>query len=182
MKNSGTFIYNLLPADANNIAVLFDFNRILAPYQEYTVDNIVEHTIILEDLQAKVGLFSLLEAGWPDVSELASQNTQENALAQIKKEGQKVYLGIYHSYSDGPWVKKGEEVLQNKNSLEQPWALMAPFFSTNETALLDEDLKVGVRVENKAQGTGGLRANDYLTINGSWRKITNIRKKKMKMI
>ncbi len=178
MKNSGTFIRSLIPADSNNIVTLIDFNQVLAPYQEFTIENIVEHSIILEDLQCKVGLFSLLEAGWPQVNALASESEVEAEQAKIKKEGQKIYLGIYHAYGNGPWVKKGEEILQNKNSLEQPWALMAPFFSTNETALLDEDLKIGVRVEAKAQGSGGLKGSDYLSIFGSWRKATNIRKKK----
>jgi hypothetical protein len=178
MKNSGTFIKSLQPADANNIVLLIDFNQILAPYQEYAVDNIIEHTIILEDLQAKVGLFSLLEAGWEDTNALASRSAEEAALAKIKKEGQKVFLGIYHAYGNGPWIKKGEEILQNKNSLEQPWALMAPFFSTNVTALLDEDLKIGVKIESKAQGVGGLKATDYITIFGSWRKNTAILRKK----
>jgi uncharacterized membrane protein len=179
MKNSGTFIRTIIPTDSNSIATLIDFNQILAPYQEFAIENIVEHAITLEDLQVKVGLFSLLEAGWPDdITALSSESAQEAAQAKIKKEGQKVYLGIYHAYGNGPWIKKGEEILQNKNSLEQPWALMAPFFSTNETALLDEDLKIGVRVESKAQGTGGLKGNDYLSIFGSWRKTTSIRKKK----
>ncbi|MEG4010397.1 hypothetical protein QUA41_30720, partial [Microcoleus sp. Pol11C1] len=179
MKNSGTFIRSLVPADGNAIATLVDFNQILMPYQEFTVDNIVEHVIVLEDLQAKCGLFSLLEAPWPNnVTALSSDAAQMAEQDKIKKEGQKVYLGIYHAYGNGPWIKKGEEILQNKNSLEQPWALMAPFFSTNETALLDEDLKIGVRVENKAQGNGGLKSSDYISIFGSWRKKTEIRKKK----
>jgi len=179
MKNSATFVRRITAADSNNIILLLDFNQILAVYQEFAADNIVEHTILLEDFQCKVGLFSLLEAGWPDkVTALSSESDQEAAQAKIKKEGQKVYLGVYHAYGNGPWIQKGEEILQNKNSLEQPWALMAPFFSTNETALLDEDLKIGVRVEPKAQGIGGLKGTDYLSIFGSWRKKTSICKKK----
>ena len=179
MKNTGTFITTLLPLDANNIVSILDFNQILTPYKEFEIDCIVEHEIILEDFQVKVGLFSLLEAGWIEVNtSLASDSAIQAADAKIKKEGQKIYLGIYHAYGNGAWVKKGEEILQNKNSLEQPWALMAPLFSTNTTALLDEDLKVGVKVEPKAQGVGGLKGSDYLTLFGSWRKQTSIRKKK----
>ena len=179
MKNSGTFIRTLAPADGNTIVTLVDFNQILMPYQQFVADNIVEHSIVLEDLQAKVGLFSLLEAPWPDdVNALSSEAAQQASYDKIKKEGQKVFLEIFHAYGNGPWISKGEEILQNKNSLEQPWALMSPFFSTNETAIIDEDLKIGVRVVNKSQGSGGLKSNDYIKIFGAWRKQTNIRKKK----
>lgn len=178
MKDSGTFLRSLLPADANNIVTIVDFNQILSPYKEFEIDYIVSHAIVLEDFQVKCGLFSLLEADWPKTNALASESLTEAEQARIKKEGQKIYLDIFHAYGNGPWIPKAEEILQNKNSLEQAWALMAPAFSTNETALIDEDLKIGVRVSSKAQGVGGLKGNDYLRIFGSWRKVTNFRKKK----
>jgi hypothetical protein len=178
MGNSGTFIRRILPADANDIVLVADWNQILLPYKECELDFIVEHTIILEDFQAKIGLFSLLEAPWANTNALASDTHKEAELARIKTEGQKIFLGIYHAYGNGPWVKKAEEVLQNKNSFEQPWALMAPLFSTNTTAMLDSNLKIGVRIENKAQGVGGLKGSDYITIFGAWRKVTNLQSKK----
>jgi hypothetical protein len=174
MKNSGTFIKTLVPADANNIVTLVDFNQLLSGYR-FLIEAgvIVEHAIVLEDLQAKVGLFSLTEAGWPNTNALSTDAQKEAELAKIKEEGQKIYLGCYHAYGLGSWEYKGEEILQNKNGFEQPWALMSPYFSTNETALIDEDLKIGVRVEPKAEGIGGLRRNDYITIFGAWKKLTN---------
>lgn len=178
MKDSGTFLRSLLSADANNIVTIVDFNQILSPYKEFEIDYIVSHAIILEDFQVKCGLFSLLEADWPQTNALASESSTEAEQARIKKEGQKIYLDIFHAYGNGPWIQKAEEILQNKNSLEQGWALMAPAFSTNETALIDEDLKIGVRVASRAQGVGGLKGNDYLRVFGSWRKVTNFRKKK----
>lgn len=178
MKDSGTFVRPILPVDANNIVTIVDFNQILMPYREFEIDWIVSHAIILEDFQVKCGLFSLLEADWEQTNALASESSIQAEQARIKKDGQKIYLKIFHAYGNGPWIEKAEEILQNKNSLEQPWALMAPAFSTNETALIDEDLKIGVQVSSKAQGVGGLKGNDYLRIFGSWRKVTNFRKKK----
>lgn len=178
MKDSGTFVQSLVAADANNIITVVDFNQILSPYKEFEIDYIVSHAIVLEDFQIKCGLFSLLEADVPTTNALASQASQDAEDARIKKEGQKIYLDIFHAYGNGPWIQKAEEILQNKNSLEQAWALMAPAFSTNETALIDEDLKIGVRVSSKAQGVGGLKGNDYLRIFGSWRKVTTFHKKK----
>lgn len=175
MKNTGTFVKTVLPADGNNIVTIADFNQILAPYQ-FLVEAgvIVEHAIVLEDFQAKIGLFSLSEAGWPNVNAISTDAQKEAELAKIKKEGQKIYLGCYHANgSGGSWQKKGEEILQNKNGLEQPWALMSPYFSTNATALLDEDLKIGIRIEPKAEGNGGLKQGDYITVFGAWKKITN---------
>lgn len=174
MKNTGTFVKTVLRADANNIVGLIDFNQALSQYRQFEANAVVEHAIVLEDFQVKVGLFSLLEAGWPETNALSSDADKEAKLAKIQKEGQKIYLGAYVAYGNGPWIKRGEEILQNKNSLEQPWALMAPFFSTNETALIDEDLKIGVRIEPKAQGNGGLKGEDYLTFFGAWRKVTGI--------
>jgi hypothetical protein len=173
MKNTGTFIKILLPADGNNIVTLVDFNQILSPYR-FLVEAgvIVEHALVIEDLQAKVGLFSLSEAGWPAVNAISTEAQKEAELAKIKKEGQKIYLGCYHAYGNGPWIYKGEEILQNKNGLEQPWALMAPYFSTNTTALVDEDLKIGIKVEAKAEGVGGLKQGDYINVFGSWKKLT----------
>jgi hypothetical protein len=175
VKNTGTFIKTVLPADGNSIVTIADFNQILAPYQ-FLVEAgvIIEHALVLEDFQAKLGLFSLSEAGWPNVNAISTDAEKEAELAKIKKEGQKIYLGCYHAYGSGPWQKKGEEILQNKNGLEQPWTLMAPYFSTNATALLDEDLKIGIRVEPKAEGNeGGLKQGDYITVFGAWKKITN---------
>ena len=174
MKNTGTFIKTVLPADGNSIVTIADFNQILAPYQ-FLVEAgvIIEHALVLEDFQAKVGLFSLSEAGWPNVNAISTDAEKEAELAKIKKEGQKIYLGCYHAYGGGSWQKKGEEILQNKNGLEQPWTLMAPYFSTNATALLDEDLKIGIRIEPKAEGNGGLKQGDYITVFGAWKKITN---------
>jgi hypothetical protein len=164
----------VLPADGNSIVTIADFNQILAPYQ-FLVEAgvIIEHALVLEDFQAKVGLFSLSEAGWPNVNAISTDAEKEAELAKIKKEGQKIYLGCYHAYGGGSWQKKGEEILQNKNGLEQPWTLMAPYFSTNATALLDEDLKIGIRIEPKAEGNGGLKQGDYITVFGAWKKITN---------
>lgn len=178
MGNSGTFIKTIVPADTNNIVVVADWNQILWLYKECELDFIVEHTIILEDLQAKIGLFSLLETPWPNSNAISTDNEKQAEIARIKTEGQKVFLGIYHAYGNGPWIKKAEEILQNKNSLEEPWALIAPVFGTNSTAMLDANLKIGVRIENKAQGVGGLRGSDYVTIIGAWRKVTNFQHKK----
>jgi hypothetical protein len=174
VKNTGTFIKTVLPADGNNIVTIADFNQILAAYQFLVEAGVmIEHALVLEDFQAKVGLFSLSEAGWPNVNAISTDAEKEAELAKIKKEGEKIYLGCYHAYGDGSWQKKGEEILQNKNGLEQPWALMAPYFSSNPTALLDENLKIGIRVEPKAEGTGGLKQGDYITVFGTWKKITN---------
>lgn len=174
MKNTGTFIKTLLPSDGNNIVTLVDFNQLLSGYQFLIQAGVmVEHAIVLEDLQAKVGLFSLAEAGWPNVNAISTDASKQAELAKIKKEGQKIYLGCYHAYGSGTWEKKGEELLQNKDGLEQAWALMAPLFTTNETALIDEDLKIGLRIEPKAEGIGGLKGEDYLTVFGSWKKSTN---------
>jgi len=174
MKNTGTFIKTLLPADANNIVTVVDFNQILSAYQFLIEAGVmIEHAIVLEDFQAKVGLFSLIEAGWPNVNAISTEAQKEAELAKIKKEGQKIYLGCYHAYGNGSWQKKGEEILQNKSGIEQPWALMAPYFSTNTTALLDEDLKIGISVEAKAEGVGGLKQGDYITVFGSWKKSSN---------
>jgi hypothetical protein len=173
MKNTGTFIQILLPADGNNIVTLVDFNQVLSPYKFLTEAGVmVEHALVIEDLQAKIGLFSLTEAGWPNVNAISTEAEREAELAKIKKEGQKIYLGCYHAYGNGPWIYKGEEILQNKNGLEQPWALMAPYFSTNTTALVDEDLKIGIKVEAKAEGVGGLKQDDYINVFGSWKKLT----------
>jgi len=174
MKNTGTFIKSLLPSDGNNIVTLVDFTQILNVYQFLVQAGvIVEHAIVLDDFHAKVGLFSLEEAGWPNINAISTEAQKEAELARIKKEGQKIYLGCYHAYGNTAWEKKGEEILQNKNGLEQPWALMSPYFSTNETALIDEDLKIGVRIEPKAEGVGGLKEQDYITIFGTWKKSTN---------
>jgi hypothetical protein len=173
VKNTGTFIKTISSVDINSIVTLIDFNQILAPYKQIELDAIVEHAIVLEDLQAKVGLFSLLEAGWEETNAISTEAQKQAEQAKIKHQGQKIYLGCYHAYGNGPWIKKGEEILQNKNSLEQPWALMSPFFSTNETALIDEDLKIGLKIESKAQGIGGLKGTDYLTVFGGWRKVTS---------
>lgn len=174
MKNTGTFIKTLLPADGNNIVTIVDFGQLLSGYRFLTEAGvIIEHSIVLEDLQAKVGLFSLAKAGWPNVNAISTDAQKEAELAKIKEEGQKIYLGCYHAYGNGPWQYKGEEILQNKNGFEQPWALMAPYFSTNETALIDEDLKIGVKVESKAEGIGGLKQNDYITVFGAWKKSSN---------
>jgi hypothetical protein len=173
MKNTGTFVKTLAPQDGNNIIKVVDFNEILAPYR-FLVEAgvIVEHAIVLEDFQAKVGLMSLTKAGWADVNALSTDAQKEAELAKIKEEGQKIYLGVYIAYGTKPWEYKGEEVLQNKNGFEQPWTLMSPYFSTNITALIDEDLSIGVRVEAKAEGIGGLKGEDYIVVFGSWRKIT----------
>lgn len=178
MLDSGTFVKTLLPADGNNIVTILDFNQIFGSWKEYEAEYIVKHLIILEDFQAKIGLFSLLERGWLETNALASQSAENAALDKLKKEGQKVYLEVFHAYGNGPWQSKGEEILQNVNSLEQPWALMSPFFSTNETALLDSNLKVGVRIASKAQGIGGLKGNDYIRLFGSWRSNSSREKKK----
>jgi hypothetical protein len=174
VKNTGTFIKTLLPADMNNIVTVVDFNQLLSGYH-FLIEAglIIEHAIVLEDFQAKVGLFSLEEAGWPNVNAISTDAQKEAELTKIKKEGQKIYLGCYHAYGSGPWIFKGEEVLQNKNGFEQPWALMAPYFSTNETALIDEDLKIGIRIESKSEGIGGLKGSDYITVFGGWRKVSN---------
>ena len=176
--STSRFSKSLTSVSANNIVTLLDLPQELSYYEQFKADNIVDHSIILEDLQCKVGLFSLLEADWPDVNALASESAVEAARAKILKEGQKIYLELYIAQGNGPWELQGEEILQNKNGLEQPWALMAPWFSTNETALLGEDLKIGVKIANKAQGVGGLKGSDYLRIFGTWRKQTRIELKK----
>lgn len=174
MKNTGTFIKTLRPADGNNIVTVADFGQILSGYQFLIEAGVlIEHAIVLDDLQAKIGLFSLAKAGWPETNALSTDAQKEAELAKIKEEGEKIYLGCYHAYGSEPWEQKGEEILQNKNGFEQPWALMAPLFSTNETALIDEDLRIGVRIEGKAQGVGGLKNNDYIRIFGSWKKSSN---------
>ncbi|MEG4861232.1 hypothetical protein QUB75_27020 [Microcoleus sp. K1-B6] len=176
--STARFSKSLTNVSANNIVTLLDLTQELAYYEQFKADNIVDHSIVLEDLQCKVGLFSLLEADWPNENALASESAMEAARAKILKEGQKIYLELYIAKGNGPWELQGEEILQNKNGLEQPWALMAPWFSTNETALLGEDLKIGVKVANKAQGVGGLKGTDYLRIFGTWRKQTKIESKK----
>jgi hypothetical protein len=177
--DGGTFVKILLPADGNNIVTIFDFNQILSPWKEFEAEYIVKHLIVLEDFQCKIGLFSFLERGWPNKDKLlATESAQQAELDKLKKEGQKVYLEIFHAYGNGPWISKGEEILQNVNSLELPWALMSPFFSTNETAILDSTLKVGARIVSKAQGIGGLKGNDYIKLFGAWRSSTTREKKK----
>jgi len=175
--HSGTFVRTISPADGNNIVLILDFNQILSQWKEFEADYIVKHLVVLEDFQAKVGLFSLQEADWPNTNALASQSAENAEDARIKKQGQKVYLEIYHAWENGPWQIKGEEILQNKNSLEMPWGLMAPFLSTNPTALLDATLKIGVKIASKAQGIGGLKNQDYIRLFGSWR-VQSSREKK----
>lgn len=176
--NTDRFSKTLTSADANNIVLLLSLPQELAYYEQFKAENIVEHAIILEDLHVKVGLFNLLEAGWEETNALASDAAVQAARAKIMTEGQKIYLEILTAKGNGPWEVGGEEILQNKNSIEQPWTLM-PLFSTNATALLGENLKIGVRIANRAQGVGGgLKGSDYLRIFGSWRKVTTITKKK----
>lgn len=177
MSNSGRYSITLSAANANNIVMLLDFTQILSQYESFKIDDIVEHTIAIEDLHARVGLFSLLEASWPNTTALASEAEQEAARAKILKEGQKVYLELYIAQGNGPWKLEAEEVLQNKNGLEQPWSLMG-LIGSNLTALLGEDIKLGFKIASRAQGIGGLKGSDYVRISGTWRKNTNIEPKK----
>lgn len=178
--NSDWFAVTLRPADANNIVLLLDFNQILSVYEPFKTDNIVEHTIALEDLHAKIGLFSLLESGMPpnDINNaLASEAADAAAWAKINREGQKVYLELYVAKGNGPWILRGEEILQNRNSIEQPWSLMR-LLGSNPATLMGESIKIGVKIASKAQGVGGLKGNDYIHLSGTWRKNTVIEPKK----
>jgi len=181
MSNSHRFSRTLTAADANNIVLILDLNQKLIEYEQFKPDHIVEHTIILDDFLARSGLFSLLEPTLPKVDvppALISDEQKEANYDKMVTEGQKVFLEIYIAEGNGPWELQGEEALLNVNSLEKPWPLLAPLFGTKTTATLGENLKLGARIAPKAQGVGGLQGTDYIRLMGSWRKDTQITKKK----
>lgn len=175
-RSTGNFNRRITVADSNNIVSILDMNIANSKYQIFEEDYLIEIQAVLEDLKVTVGLTSLAEAPWPETNALMSETAKMAEIAKVRSEGQKISLGLYVAFGNGPWQYESEVVLQNQGGAETHVPILVPFLSSNETLLMAGDFKLGVKVEPKWNQPLG--ANDYLIIKGTWRQVVSFSKKK----
>jgi len=175
-RSTDEFSRRITIADANNIVTVLDLATINSKYQAFEEDYVVEFQCALEDIKCTVGLLSLAEAPFPDTNALASEAQQNAEIAKVRTEGQKIALGLYTAKGNAPWVYKARVVLQNQGGDENHVPIMVPFLSTNETALVGGNFKLGVKIE--PIWNQPLKAQDYLVICGTYKQVVSFSSKK----
>ena len=174
-RSTGNFNRRITVADSNNIVAVLDMNAVNSKYQIFEADYLVEFQSVLEDLKVTVGLTGLAEAPWPEVNALMNESEKMAEIARVRTQGQKIGLGLYIAFGNGPWQYESEVVLQNQGGSETHVPILVPFLSSNETLLMSGNFKLGVKIEPKWNQP--LRASDYLIIKGTWRQVVSFSKK-----
>ena len=175
-RETGNLNRKITVADSNNIIAILDMSTINSKYQTFEQDYLVGFQAVLEDLKVTVGLMGLAEAPWPEVDALMNEAEKMAVIAKVRTEGQKIGLGLYVAFGNGPWQYESEVVLQNQGGSETHVPILVPFLSSNETLLMSGNFKLGVKIEPKWNQP--LKANDYLIIKGTWREVVSFSKKK----
>lgn len=170
-RSTGNFSRRITSADGNSIIAILDLLQVNAKYQVFKQSHLVEIQALLEDLKVTVNLPSLVPPPFPNINALMSESDKQAEIMKIRDQGQKISLGLYIAKGNGPWQYESEVVLQNYGGAEHHVPILTPFLSSNETLLMGEDFKLGVKVEPKWQQP--LKASDFLLVKGTYRQIVS---------
>lgn len=175
-RSTGNFKKRITVADANNIVGILDMSRINSKYEIFREDYVIDIQALLEDLKITVNLTGLSPASFPNTTLLMGDADQNAEIARVASESQKISLGLYTAEGNGPWEYESEILLMNSGGAEHHVPALVPFLSTNETFLVGENFKLGVRVEPKWNQP--LKANDFLVIKGTYKQVVSFSSKK----
>ena len=150
-RSTGNFSRRITSADGNSIVAILDLVQVNAKYAIFKNSHLVEIQALLEDVKITVNLPSLLPPPFPNINALMSEADKGAEIMKIRDQGQKISLGLYIAKGNGPWQYESQVVLQNYGGAEHHVPILVPFLSSNETLLMGEDFKLGVKIETKWQ-------------------------------